>query len=115
MVIRITLLVAMKRIKELARIVTQLPPSPDYIAKRGPYIDGGVRTGSRMVIMYEFDKSKLTKAWENICKQRDAFYGIPGFIFSAHLLEEGKEPKEYPITLENQDMLKPPSYTCRTC
>lgn len=109
MVIRITLSMALKRVDEFARKVTQLPPLPDYIAKRGPYIDGGVRARNRIVIMYEFDKSKLTKAWANICKQRDAFYGIAGFAFSAHLLEEGKEPKEYPITLENQDMLKPPS------
>lgn len=61
MVIRITLSMAMKRIEEFARKVTQLPPLPDYIAKRGPYIDGGVRARNRIFIMYEFDKEKFAE------------------------------------------------------
>lgn len=106
MVIRITLSIPMKSIEEFGRRVSQLPPLPEYIAKRGPYIDGNVKARNRIVVVYEFDKSKLTKAWENISKQRDVFCGIPGFAFSAQLLEEGKELKEYPITLESQDMPK---------
>jgi hypothetical protein len=88
MVIRFTLSAPTKVIKDFAGQITRSPPLPEHITKKGPYIKGGRGARSQVVIIYEFDKSNLARAWENISKNWDAFCGIPGFALSAHLSEE---------------------------
>jgi len=73
-------------IREHARKVIGLSPMPAYITKRGPYIKENGGAGDQIIIIYEFDKSKLSEAWEIISKQLDALRGVPGFTLSAHLL-----------------------------
>ncbi len=95
--------IPVKNIKEYARKVISLPPLPEYISKRGPYIQGG----ANLMFVYEFDKGKIAEAWEIICKHLDAFRSIPGFTLSAPILARAKEGKGYGINLENPGMSKP--------
>ena len=88
MLIRFALSAPTKRIKDFSRKITRLPPLPEYITRRGPYIKGGTGMRSQIVILYEFDKLNLAKTWENISRNWDEFCGIPGLALSAHLLEE---------------------------
>jgi hypothetical protein len=100
MVIRLTFSIPMKRIKEYARRVIEMPPVPDYLSKRGPFVDDGKGAANQIVMMYECEKSKLPEACQYVFKHLDAFHGVPGFAFSAYLLEERKEAKEFQIDLE---------------
>jgi hypothetical protein len=90
MVIKCTFSIPLESIRDYARKFTDLPPLPEYIIKRGPYIKEAVGAGNQIITMYEFDKSKLSEAWDNISKQLDVFRGIPGFSLSAHVLAKGK-------------------------
>lgn len=100
MVIRCTFSVPLERIRDYTREVSELSSLPAYITKRGPYIKNAAGTGSKIIIIYEFEKSKTLEVWEIISKQLDTFRGIPGFDLSAHVLEKGKEVKRYPLSLE---------------
>ena len=95
MLIRCTLSVSLKSIKYFARQLSDLPPLPSYIAKRGPYIEGGEGVDKKIITTYEFDRSRLAEAWENIFKQSEVFRRIPGFSLSARILEESGEVKKF--------------------
>jgi hypothetical protein len=97
MVIRLTFSIPLKRMKEYTRRVTETPPLPDYLSKRGPFVDNGKGAANQIIMMYECEKSKLPEACKYVFKQLDAFQDVPGFTFSAYLLEEGKEAKEFQI------------------
>lgn len=88
MVIECTLSVSLKTKRFCPKQFSQLPPLPEHMTKRGPYING---TGAddKVVITYEFDKSNLAEAWESIFRQLDVFRGLPGLSLSAQILEKG--------------------------
>ena len=90
MVIKCTLSVSLKSIKYCARQFSRLPPLPEYIIKRGPYINRPGVDGT-ILITYEFDKSKLAEAWENISKQWDVFRSVRGIALSAQILRKSGE------------------------
>ncbi len=102
MIIRLILSLPLKRIRECAPRVTKITPLPDYISKRGPYVDNGVGAANQIVIMFEFEKRKLAEAWKYIFKHLDAFHDIPGFGFSAYLLEEGEGAEEFQVDLSER-------------
>ena len=106
MIIRCTLSVSLKSIKYFARQLSELPPLPSYITKRGPYIEGAGGVNNKIVTTYEFDRSRLTEAWENIFKQSDVFRTIPGFSLSARILEEGTEVKKFDFVGKVAKILK---------
>jgi hypothetical protein len=89
-IIKCAFSIPLEGIREQARKVIGLSPMPGYITKRGPYIKENGGTGDQVIVIYEFDKSKLSEAWEIISKQLDTLRGVPGFTLSAHLLAKGK-------------------------
>ncbi len=89
MIIKCTFSIPLKSIRDYARQISELPPLPEYITKRGPYIDDAVGASNQTITIYEFDESKFPEGWKSIFKQLDVFHGIPGFTFSAQVL--GKE------------------------
>lgn len=93
MIIKCAFSTPLEGIREHARKVIGLSPMPAYITKRGPYIKENGGAGDQIIIIYEFDKSKLSEAWENISRQLDAFRGVPGFALSAHVLANGRKSK----------------------
>ena len=101
--IRFSFSVPLENIKEYARRVVELPPLPEYITKRGPYIHDVVK----IMIVYEFDRSKIAEAWEIISQHLEAFVSIPGFTLHSPLLEKGKGIEGHRCALENQSMAKP--------
>lgn len=105
MVIKCTFLVSRERIRDYPRQFSGLPPLPEYIIKKGPYVNNREGAVHQVIILYKFDKSKFAEAWENISKQLDFLRGLPGFTLSAHTygprpyhltLEKGEEIKKYP-------------------
>jgi hypothetical protein len=89
MTAKCTFSIPLKSIRDYASQIAELPPLPEYITKRGPYIDDAVGASNQTITIYEFDESKYPEAWKNIFKQLDAFHGIPGFTFSAQVMAKG--------------------------
>jgi hypothetical protein len=86
MTVKCTFSIPLKSIRDYARQIAELPPLPEYVNKRGPYIDDGPGASNQIITIYEFNESKYPEAWKNIFKQLDAFHGIPGLSFSAQVM-----------------------------
>jgi hypothetical protein len=80
-----------KSAKEYAQLATELPPLPEYITMKGPYINRAAEEDIITIALYEFDKSRFAEASKHIFNQLGAFHGVSGFTFSARVLAEGKE------------------------
>ena len=104
MIVRCTFSVPLERIRDYARQLSELSSLPEYITKRGPYIKEAAGAGSKIIIVYDFEKSRIVEVWETISKQLNRFRGIPGFALSAHILEKGKEVKRYPLNPKGQGL-----------
>ena len=98
MIIKCTLSVSLESIKYYAKQFSQLPPLPEHITKKGPYVNNNEGAAHQIIILYEFDRSKLREAWTNILKQIDSLHGVPGLAISAHILEAGKKVKATELT-----------------
>ena len=84
--IKFSFSIPLKSITEYARKVIEVPPLPEYITKRGPYIHDAVK----IMVVYEFDKANFAEGWEIISKHLEAFRGIPGFAPSAPIPPKGE-------------------------
>jgi len=104
MLIRCTFSVPLERIRDYSKEVSELSSLPEYITKRGPYIKEAGGASSKIIIVYDFDKSRIIEAWETVSKHLDRFRGIPGFALSALILGKSKEVKRYPLTLKGQGL-----------
>lgn len=60
-------------------------PLPEGIIKKGTYLNNAKGAFRQVIIIYKFDKSHFTRAWEYIARQLDAFRDLPGFTLSAHI------------------------------
>lgn len=89
MTIKCTFSIPLKSIRDYATQIAELPPLPEYITKRGPYIDDAVGASNQTVTIYEFDESKSPEGWKSIFEQLDVFHGVPGFSFSAQVMAKG--------------------------
>ncbi len=102
MVIKFTFSIPLKSMRDCASQIMALPPLPEYITKRGPYINDGSQASNEIITIYEFDKSKFAEAYEKISKHIDVFRGVPGFTFSAKLLTKGREIKAFRMIPETR-------------
>ena len=84
MLIKCPLSVSLKNKGVYAVKLSEFPPLPGYITRRGPFIHHGIGDDGRIDTIYEFDESRLAEAREFISNHLDLFRGIPGFTFSAH-------------------------------
>ncbi len=98
MVIKGILSVDIEGIKYYAKNFSQLPPLPEHITKKGPYVNNKEGAARQIIILYEFDRSKLREAWTNILKQMDFLYGVPGLAISAHISKANKKVEATELT-----------------
>lgn len=106
MVIKCTISAPLESIKYYARQLSELPPLPDYIHKKGTYINIREEGAHQIIIIFKIDKSNFAEARENISRQLHSLHGFPEFILSAHtygprpchfILEKGQEVKHFQI------------------
>ena len=109
MSIKFSFSIPLKSIKECAKKVIGLPPLPEYITKRGPYIHNAVK----IMVVYEFDKAKIEEARGIISRHFEAFQGIPGFILHSPIPGKDEELKSYRISPENRAMSKQSTHNPR--
>ena len=93
MVIRCSFLASLESIKYYGGQLSELPSLPEYIVKKGPYVNGQEGQAYQIITIYEFDVMKFTEAWDCISKQLEAFRRIPGFTLSVRTLKKSREVK----------------------
>jgi len=93
MVIKCILSVDVESIKYYAQHFSQIPALPEHINKKGPYVNNEEGASHQLVILYEFERSKLKEAWKYILRQIDSLRRVPGFTLSAHILPVGDKVK----------------------
>ena len=70
-------------VEEIAKRFVELPPLPDYITMKGPYISSLKGEGVQTIAVYEFeDQSKLADALTFVGSRIVPYYGVPGFTYS---------------------------------
>ena len=77
--------------KEMGKRLMEQPPLPAYLTVKGPYVSPEVGAGMKAIAIYEFDKSKLSEAYEVIAARNTKYFGVPGFTFSQNIWLEAKE------------------------
>ena len=77
--------------KEVGKAFLQLPPLPDYITMRGPYVHGVKGEGVQSTVIYEFDKSKMAEAFEHVSNRYAPYFDIAGFTYSINVCLEAQE------------------------
>ena len=76
---------------EMPKRFMEQPPLPAYITMKGPYGIFEVGAGIKLIVIYEFDKSKLSEAYEAIAARCTKYLGVPGLTYSTNIWLEAKE------------------------
>ncbi|MEE4112993.1 MAG: hypothetical protein V2I40_09285 [Desulfobacteraceae bacterium] len=69
--------------KEMAKIFLSpsLPKIPEFIARKGPYVNATVSDGVFMTALWELENAKLAEAMDFIGNYYATFFGVPGFKY----------------------------------
>jgi len=102
MVIKCVLSVPAESIKYYARQFLELPPLPEYISKKGPYVNNREGSPHQIITLYHFNKFKLTESQEIISNHLGSLRGLPGYTLSAHIYG----PRPYHLILEKGGEIK---------
>jgi hypothetical protein len=102
MIIKCTFLLSPENGMDGCKQASDVPPLPEYIIKKGPYLNNRKGTFHQLIIVYKFDKSQLGVAWKCICEQLDSFRGLPGFTLSAHIYG----PRPFHLSLNKERPVK---------
>jgi hypothetical protein len=94
MIIKCSFSIPLKAIGDYTRQAKSLPSLPEYITKRGPYLDETQGVTNRITTVYEFDKSMLAEAWKNISTHLDAFRTVRGFSLSAEVMDRESKGRQ---------------------
>jgi len=87
MLIKCSFSFPLKAIGDYDRQAKNLPPLPDFITRRGPYLDETPGAVGQITTILEFEKSKLHEAWPRISGHLDALRIIPGFRLSSQPMD----------------------------
>ena len=85
MIIKCILSLPLESIQGYAEQFSELSSLPEYIIRKGPYANNKEGAFHQIIILYEFERSKLKEAWKNIVNQMDSLCSVPGFTISAHI------------------------------
>ncbi len=85
MIIKCALSVPAESIKYYAQQFSELSPLPEYISKKGPYINDKEGAAHQIITIFHFNESKLGETQEFISKHLDFLQGLPGFSLSARI------------------------------
>ena len=77
--------------KEMGKRLMEQPPLPAYVTMKGPYANAEVGAGMKVIAIFEFDKSKLSDAYEALAARYTKYFGVPGFTFSMNIWLDAKE------------------------
>lgn len=81
MIIASSILYPPESANEIAKRFLETPAIPDYMTKKGPYINSSIEEGITTISFYELDRSKLADGYEFLGNYMATFFGIPGFKY----------------------------------
>jgi len=76
---------------EAGKSFQNLPPLPEFITRRGPYILAVKGEGIQAFSVFEFDNSKMAEAMETIGNYYVTMRDVPGFSYSINVVFEVQE------------------------
>ena len=79
---------------ELGKAMLELPPLPENIIMRGPYVSNELRDGIRAITIYEFDEANYKDASKTIMQRYISYMKIPGFTFDTKRWREAMDALE---------------------
>ena len=68
--------------KEIGKCFSKLPPLPDYMTMKGPYVRGMMKRGILGMEIFELNNDKLAKGLEYVTNRYSTYFGIPGFKYN---------------------------------
>jgi hypothetical protein len=66
---------------QIAKRFIEAPPLPDFMARRGPYVNSELSQGVRTLSIYELDNSRLAEGIAFVADYMTTFFGVPGFTY----------------------------------
>ena len=69
----------------------ELPPVPDFMTLKGPYIKGKKKNGIQALEIYELDKSKIAEGIEFVTNRCVKYFGISGYVYEIDVYLEATE------------------------
>jgi len=76
---------------EIGKRFLELPPLPDYMTMKGPYVHGMMEGGIQGIEVFELDKAKLAEGVEYVTNRYVTYFGIPGFRYAIAPYFEAQE------------------------
>ena len=77
--------------KDVGKAFLGLPPLPEYITTKGPYIHSDTERGIRSILIYECDNDKLADALQVVGDRLANYFDVPGYTYSANVWHEAQE------------------------
>ncbi|UCE56564.1 MAG: hypothetical protein JSV31_14290 [Desulfobacterales bacterium] len=77
--------------KDIGKTFLELPPLPEYITMKGPYIHSDTKRGIRSILIYECDNSKLADALQVVGDRVTNYFDVPGYTYSVNAWYEAQE------------------------
>lgn len=65
----------------MAKRFLEAPQTPDYMTRRGPYINASMDKGVTTLSLYELEKSRLAEGYEFLGNYLAIFFGVPGYKY----------------------------------
>jgi hypothetical protein len=75
----------------IAKRFLEAPQVPDYLTRKGPYVDATLENGITVFSIWEMDGSKQQEAGEFIRNYMAIFFGVPGFRYEIKQMLEVHE------------------------
>ena len=76
---------------DIGKRFLELPPLPNYMTLKGPYIKGKKKGGIQVLEIYELDKSKVAEGIEFVTNRCVNYFGIPGYTYEINVFFEATE------------------------
>jgi hypothetical protein len=67
--------------QDMAKRFIEAPQMPNFLKRKGPYVNSTLKEGVTTLSIYELDKSRLGEGYEFIGNYMTAFFGVPGFKY----------------------------------
>lgn len=70
-----------ERAKEIANRFLEAPQIPNYMQRKGPYINSSLEDGVHTISVFELDKTYLAEGLEFLGNYYVSFFGVPDFKY----------------------------------
>jgi hypothetical protein len=81
MVIVLNISYPTESVQEMATRFLEAPQIPDYMTRRGPYINSTLEDGIITLSVFELDNSKMAEGSQFLGDYTAKFFGVPGFRY----------------------------------